>query len=113
MSFEVSVKVALVGEVEFADKLLEILVGVHERNLQLDDCVVIYDFFSVLAARTLADGIQVTGRDVEVVGIVLHRTLFAEFLVQQCSEFVELFILAFAYVLLACGLVLLVYMLYV
>ena len=72
MTLEVAVKVTLVGETELAYKFLKALVGVHERYLEFYDCVVVDYLLCVLSARALAYGIEVAGRNLEHVGIVLY-----------------------------------------
>ena len=113
MALEVAVEVALVGEAELAHKLLEALVGVHERHLQFNDCVVVNYLLGILSACALAYGVQVACRDLQCIGVVLHRALLAELLCQQCAELIENLVLALAYVFLCLVVLLLVYVLYV
>jgi hypothetical protein len=54
VSLEVTVQIALVGEHEFVYKLLKTLMAIHQCNLQLDYCIMIYNLFCILSAGTLA-----------------------------------------------------------
>lgn len=93
MSLEVTVQVALVGELEFVYQFLETLVTVHECHLKLYDSIMVYNLFCVLSAGTLANGVQLSGRNLQLVGIILYRTVLAEIVTQEGAEIVELLVL--------------------
>ena len=78
MAFEISVEVRLVGEVVLAHKFLETLVSVHERHLKLYNSVAVDEVFSILSRRTLTHGIKMAGRDIQLLGVELHRALLSE-----------------------------------
>ena len=99
VSLEIAVKIALVGEVEIIDQLLETLVCVHKCNLQLNYRVVVNYLLGVLPAGTLAHRVKVACGDSHLVGIELYRPLGAEIVGEQHSELIEKFILVLAYVL--------------
>ena len=62
--------------------------------------MVVDNLLCILSACPLAYGIEVACGDSQHVGIVLHRTLFAESLCQQGAEIVENLVLALRYKLL-------------
>ena len=113
MTFKITVQIALVRKSEFIDQLLKALMGIHQCHLQFNDCIVVYYLLCVLTACTLAYGIQMTGRDLQPVGIELHRTVLPEILCKQYTEFVEHLLLLIAHMLPAVLLTVLVYALHI
>lgn len=109
MALEIAVQIALVGETELVNQLLKTLVGVHKGHLQLYYCVMVDNLLCILAARALAYCVKVACGYLQRVGVVLNRTLLAEFLCEQRAELVEDLVLALAYVLLCLVVLLLVY----
>lgn len=95
MAFEVSVKVRLVGEMIFAHKFLETLVSVHERHLKLYNRVAVDETFCILSRRTLTHGIKMAGRDIQFLGVELHRALFPEVSGDEVAEQQEGLLLVF------------------
>lgn len=111
MALEIAVQIALVGETELIDQLLKTLVGIHKGHLQLYYCVVVDNLLCILAACALAYCVKVACGYLQRVGVVLNRTLLAEFLCEQRAELVEDLVLALADVLLCLVVLLLVYVL--
>ena len=89
MAFEISVKVRLVGEVVLAHKLLEGLVCVHKRHLKLYNRVAVDEGLCILSRCTLAHGIKMAGRDIQFLGVELHRALFSEVSGDEVAELQE------------------------
>lgn len=109
MALEIAVQIALVGETELIDQLLKTLVGIHKGHLQLYYCVVVDNLLCILAARALAYCVKVACGYLQRVGVVLNRTLLAEFLCEQRAELVEDLVLALADMFLCLVVLLLVY----
>ena len=113
MALEISVQVTLVGEIEILYKLLETLMGVHKHHLKLNYGILVNNLLCVLSRCTLAYGVQVAGRDLEVIGIVLHRAFLAELVCKHYSELIEQLVALLGYRAFACLFAFALYLLHI
>lgn len=89
MGFEVAGHDGDVGEVELGGDLLHGFLGGAERELELEDDVVVEDFLGRDAGLVFHYDAQVFAADIEFVGEPLHFVGFAKFRLDEFHEPVE------------------------
>ena len=113
MSLEIAVKIRLVGEIEVAHKLLKIFVRIHQRYLQFNYSMVVYNLLCILSACPLTYRVELAGGYLQTVGIKLHRAVLTEFFSKQYAELIEHFVFALGYMFFCSEVCLFIYVLYV